>query len=514
MHVYFSFSYRDVAINSYFMGHLVQQNIPLVADQKSKTWCVAKLERYLFQTGSFISIIPKRPSEQDPAGYSPYIAHEIDLARRARTPRLLFVEQQVFQKHEPRFPEDTIVFDAAEPQREAKTHRSAIQQFLDKSRSAEPPLHDLRRNNEAVLVAENVSSLRGVVDDLAELLRREKFSVTRVTPGKRAGALDNVRLLENLWRSELCVFVLGERLSDTHLALAMAHAHCIPAMRLQYDKHSASCAPTLQGEIRWSDPSDMLMEFREQLTSFRRGFVEPVALAQDTSVKETMEKLGTTDWQPQENELWNQADGTALLRHVRTNATMVQDQANSARRQIKADGADNAGREREFALCTALYDGIKRLKYAYETEAQSGTAIGVQKIRPPLLIAQSNAATCIDLACLFAALLEAAGLNPIVLVLRTATMTHALTGYRCQDEPAWPGAALGDVRRAMNQTDAVFFETTGAVEADAPVIPEEAEPRLDKVLAFLVAQTSAQRFLRRADVALVHMIDVRQLRGA
>jgi hypothetical protein len=514
MHVYFSHSYRDVAINTYFMGHLIQQNIPLVADQKSKTWCVAKLERYLFQVGSFISIIPKRPSDQDPAGYSPYIAHEIDLARRARTPRLLFVEQQVFRTHETRFPEDTVVFDAAEPQREAKTHRTAIQRFLEKSQSAEPPLHDLRRNDEAVLVAENLSSLRGVVDDLAELLRREKFSVTRVTPGKQAGALDNVRLLENLWRSELCVFVLGERLSDTHLALAMAHAHCIPAIRLQYDKHSTQCAPTLQGEIRWSNSSDMLMEFRDQLTSFRRGFVEPVALAQDTSVKEAMASLGTTDWQPQENELWALADGPALLRHVRTNAKLVQDQANSARRTITADGADNAGREREFALCTALYDGIKQFKFAYETEAQVGTATGVQKIRPPLLIAQSQAATCIDLACLFAALLEAAGLNPIVLVLRTSILTHALVGYRCQDEPAWPAPGLGDVRRAVNQTDAVFFEATGAVEADAPVIPEEIGARQDKVLPFLSARASAERFLQRQDVALVHIIDVRHLRGA
>jgi len=514
MHVYFSHSYRDVAINSYFMGHLVQQNIPLVADQKSKTWCVAKLERYLFQAGSFISIIPKRPSEQDPAGYSPYIAHEIDLARRARTPRLLFVEQQVFRKHETRFPEDTVVFDAGEPERGARTHREAIQTFLAKSRTAEAPLHDLRRDNEAVLVAENLTSLRGVVEDLGELLRREGFNVIRVTPGKQAGALDNVRLLENLWRSELCVFVLGGRLSDTHLALAMAHAHCIPAMRLQYDKLSTDCSPNLQGEIRWSNASDMLMEFREQLSSFRRGFVEPVALAQDTSVKDAMENLGTTVWQPLENQLWNQADGPALLRHVRTNDPIVQDKANSARRQIKADGADNAGREREFALCTALYDGIKRLKYAYETEAQTGTAIGVQKIRPPLLIAQSNAATCIDLACLFGALLEAAGLNPLVLVLRTETMSHALTGYRCQDEPAWAAPTLGDVRRAMNQNDAVFFETTGAVEADAPVIPDEVEPRLDKVLPFLSARASAQRLLQRPDTRLVHIIDVRQLRSA
>lgn len=514
MHVYFSHSYRDVAINSYFMEHLVRQNVPLVADQKSKTWCVSKLERYLFQTGSFISIIPRRATEQDPIGYSPYIAHELDLARRARTPRLLFVEDQVFRRYETRFPQDTIVFDAEQPQRDAKAHRAAIERFVERSRTAEPPLHDLRRNNEAVLVAENIAPLRGVIDDLGDLLRREQFAVTRVTPGKEARSLDNVRLLETLWRSELCVFLLGDRFSETHLALALAHAHCIPTMRLQYDKQATQCAPSLQGEIRWSRGADMVLQFREQLTSFRRDFVEPVAIAHDTSIRQAMESLGTTDWQPQATELWALDDGPALLRHVRTHEATVQDEAARARRQVKADGTDKPGREGEYALCAALYDGIKRRKYAYETEAQSGTAVGVQKIRPPMLIAQSNAATCIDLACLFAALLEATGLQPVIAIVRTPTMSHALAGYRCQDEPAWADATLGSLRRALQQTDAVFFEATGAVEAESPVSPEEADARVDRLLPFASAVTSARRLLARPDLTLLHLVDVRALRNA
>jgi len=42
--------------------------------------------------------------------------------------------------------------------------------------------------------------------------------------------------------------MLGERLSDAHLALAIAHADCIPSIRLQYSKATAdvklySCLP-------------------------------------------------------------------------------------------------------------------------------------------------------------------------------------------------------------------------------------------------------------------------------
>ena len=47
MQVYFSHSYRDFAINSYFLEHFVEEEIPLQADQKTDVWSVAKLERYM-----------------------------------------------------------------------------------------------------------------------------------------------------------------------------------------------------------------------------------------------------------------------------------------------------------------------------------------------------------------------------------------------------------------------------------------------------------------------------------
>ena len=62
MQVYFSHSYRDIAINSYFLQYLIDEEIPLQADQKSDIWCVAKLERYLSECSGFVSIIPRRPA--------------------------------------------------------------------------------------------------------------------------------------------------------------------------------------------------------------------------------------------------------------------------------------------------------------------------------------------------------------------------------------------------------------------------------------------------------------------
>jgi hypothetical protein len=113
MQVYFSHSYRDVTVNDYFLEHFVDEEIPLRADQKTDVWCVAKLERYLNETTGFVSIIPRRPSEEDTAGYSPYIGQEHNLARRARVPRLFFVDQQVLSRHRLDFPADAIPFDPA-----------------------------------------------------------------------------------------------------------------------------------------------------------------------------------------------------------------------------------------------------------------------------------------------------------------------------------------------------------------------------------------------------------------
>ncbi len=44
MKVYFSHSYRDVAVNSYFLEQFIDEDVTLFADQKTDVWCVAKLE--------------------------------------------------------------------------------------------------------------------------------------------------------------------------------------------------------------------------------------------------------------------------------------------------------------------------------------------------------------------------------------------------------------------------------------------------------------------------------------
>ena len=126
MQVYFSHSYRDAVINGYFLKHFEREDIPLHADQKTDIWCVAKLERYVTQTTGFISIIPRRPTDGDTGAYSPYIAQELTLARRARVPRLLFVDEHILKFHRLDFPEDAVPFSAEIPESHAEKHAVAI----------------------------------------------------------------------------------------------------------------------------------------------------------------------------------------------------------------------------------------------------------------------------------------------------------------------------------------------------------------------------------------------------
>jgi hypothetical protein len=507
MEAYFSHSYRDVAINGYFLEHFVAEEISLRADQKTDIWCVAKLERYMTETTGFVSIVPERAGDDERGGYSPYIGQELALARRARVPRLLFVDQNVLARHRIDFPEDAVPFDVSDPVSGEKAHVEAIREFGQRLESA----YRLPRESgsrEATVVAGEGAALREAAEDVAELLRRGGFRVT-LESGRHAGrGLEDIRLLETLWRAELCAFVLGARLSDAHIALAMAYAHGIPSVRMQYDANAPDCTPSVSGLIRWRSHEEMLIEFDRQLKNYLEGLVSPVQLALDSSASSAARAIGTMRWQPRADNEWDMTDGSALIEHVHPDHAFIRDEVNRARSQVDRALGRMRGREGGIEVATILYDGLRRHRLAYEFEAVTGST-GIQAIRTPTQISAHRTATCIDLACLFASLLEAAGQNALVVVLDGPGFSHALAGYRVLGEPAWSNQDIGDLRGAFARGDCVLFEATGAVEADAPVGAETADERTEKVLPFMDAVGAARRMLNRRDILLKYFVDVR-----
>jgi hypothetical protein len=512
MQVYFSHSYRDVAVNGYFIERLMQEDIPLRADQKTDVWCVAKLERYLAESAGFISVIPRRPTDQDPGGYSPYIGRELNLARRARVPRLLFVDEQVLKRHRLEFPSDATPFNSDALGENAAGHSKVIRNFrISTETVARPERHFAR--GEAVVVASRAGVLADAARDVAEILRRHDFRASLITGKFEDRGLDDIRLLEDIWRAELCVFLLGEKLSDTHIALAFAHAHCIPSIRLQQIRRVGEPAITVSGTIRWCDRSDMVVEFQRQVSGYREGLVRPIEIAQTSGATEAARSIGTMNWQPRDDNCWTMQDGTGLLSHVHPDQNFVQEEANRIRRAYNSPMAQARSREATMQICRLSYDSIRRHRFGFEFEPHSAQP-GVQVIRTPLQIETHRTANCLDIACLLAGILEALSQAALLVVVDGPGYAHALVGARAPTEPMWFGAELGDLRRAVNLGDVVFFEPTGVVEADKPVAAEAELERQDKLLDFMSAKAAATRMIERTEIRIRHIIDVQALRRA
>jgi hypothetical protein len=509
MDVYFSHSYRDVAINGYFLGLFVEETIALQADQKTDVWCIAKLERYMRETAGFVSIIPARPTDEDAGGYSPYIGEELLLARRARVPRLLFVDERVLARHRLEFPEDAVGFDATGVEDGQAVHTQAIRAFGARVetyyRPPAPPRHD------AVVIAGDTDALLHAAEDVVELLRRAGFSATQLRPSRRS--LDDVRLLERLWASELCVFLFGPELSATHLALAMAYAHGIPSVRLQHESEPTDPSPSVTGLVRWHTHDEMVIEFDRQLRGYLEGLVRPVEIARAMTAPAAARAIGTMKWQTRTENEWHVRDGPALVAHILPQHRFVQDEVARARAGLNRALGGLVDRESSLELCNVLYDGLRRHHFGYEWEAATSAA-GMQAIRTPTQIAAHRTATCLDVACLFASLLEASHQAALLVVLEGDGFAHALAGYRVRSSPAWEGQAIGDLRGAVTLGDAVLIEATGVTEADSPVGAETASERRGKLLAFSDAQSAAARMVTRADVRLRHFVDVTAVRAA
>jgi hypothetical protein len=507
MEVYFSHSYRDVPINAYFTGLFDQAGISLRADQKSDVWCMAKLERYLFELEGFVSIIPRRVKDDESLTYSPYIGRELMLARRARTPRVLFVDSQILEENQSAFPSTAVPFYHENPETELTRHVEVISEFRRTLTSgARPPR--LYNPYEVTVIAGGGPLLRDAASHVSAILRTAGYR-----PRARAAAegldqaFDDIDTFESLLSSELCVFVLGTQLAYADVLLAMAHAHCIPSMLLRHDPQSTSTDPELSGVVRWSTPTDLRPGFLKLFQNYRSVFVNPTG-------KADLERLATPTEVLASLTVWDPTDSRGLIVHIRPDDTYVSDRADGVMRLL---AATQDGRVRSDTICENLYERIKRDRFYYTFEPVL-TQPHVQKIRTPKEIDALNCGTCIDFACLFAALLEAAHERPVIIVIAIgrAGGAHAVAGYVAPDAVFGESAmTLGDLRAAINRGEIVVFETTGAVEARGRVVGAETlneRKEGNNMLDYRTAKNAARRLLMEQDIELKHFVDLQLVR--
>jgi hypothetical protein len=479
--VYFSHSYRDKSINAYFLRQLIgvfrhdheDQDFDLVADQKSPTWCVAKLERYLSELTGFISVVPRRASENEVVAFSPFISSELSLGRRFGLPRLVFVDDKVLSNHRALFPDDAVPFAQEALDSDAFIHREAFEKFKNnilRGGKVRPRQYEAR----SVAVFSSTSrEIAKATKAVIEILRTEGYVPKLIHTSETSNMLEDVDFLEIICGRELCVFLLDKKAGPTDVALAIAHARCIPSIRLQFQPYTKIFEPLPSGRVPWSTLENLVSAFLEQLTKFRTGLVETVTLAEETTVEEAVRIVGTASWEPTPDHLWRSHDGPGLSKHIQPSHPLIRDEVSRVRKMLQSGLIFRDSHE----ICLHLYTEFRRHHFAYEHEQKSLTK-GEQAIRTVSDVFLIKAATCLDMACIFASLLVSANQVAVIIVLDDAVFSHALVGYKAPNGVLWESdPTLGAVRAAANLDDLVIFEPTGAIEADGRVAGETDEER-------------------------------------
>jgi hypothetical protein len=502
MQAYFSHSYRDVPINTYFSELFATAGITLRADQKTDVWCTAKLERYLFEMDGFVSIIPRRIAADESITYSPYIARELMLARRSRGPRILFVDGQLLTQFQSQFPPWAVPFFHDEPGTERARHAKAIDDFRRTlGRGISRPLRQYVPKR-ATVIGGNEPVLRDAANHVAAILRSADYTPAVRCAASMDEAFDDIDVFESMLDSEVCVFVLGKDLSYSDLYLAMAHAHCVPSVRLRHDPTAASSDPELSGVVRWTSAGDLKPQFLKVFQNYLSAFEHPAG-------EGDLQRLATPTAGGDE---WNPADGPGLVAHIRPENSYVSDRVTGVLRGLESH---EPNRTHSDQVCRELYDRIKKDRFYYTFEPAMSQPV-VQRIRPPNEIDALNCGTCLDFACMFASLLEAAHERPVVAVTRSVRGAHAVTGYLAPDAVTWDEPpSLGDLRGALRRGEVMLFETTGAVEVRGGTVAAETETERKEggdMLDYRTAKNAAARLLFENDIELQHFIDVRQLR--
>lgn len=127
------------------------------------------------------------------------------------------------------------------------------------------------------------------------------------------------------------------------------------------------------------------------------------------------------------------------------------------------DGYESGDRTRVYEFASAIWTAVAGLKLSYALPPASFERSG-QKVRTPRAIFDGRIATCLDTALLFAAALEQARLNPLIVL----TEGHAFVGcwLQPQEFAQLVTDEAGIVRTRMDLNELLLFETT--LVADHP----------------------------------------------
>jgi len=150
-----------------------------------------------------------------------------------------------------------------------------------------------------------------------------------------------------------------------------------------------------------------------------------------------------------------------VIDRILSNAADLLDQAG---KPARFNGYESRSRALAWEMASAIWSAVRARNIAYALPPASFETQG-QKIRTPSQILDGSVATCLDTAVLFAAAIEQAGLNPIIVL----TSGHAFTGVWLQ--PQEFSQLISDeavaVRKHIALQELIVFETTLATQSNA-----------------------------------------------
>lgn len=125
------------------------------------------------------------------------------------------------------------------------------------------------------------------------------------------------------------------------------------------------------------------------------------------------------------------------------------------------DGYQAKSKKRVYEILAAIFDSVREQGISYSNPPASFETTG-QRIRFGSQIMNARLATCLDLALLFASLIEQAGLNALVLIHKG----HAYAGCWLVDENFSDAATddLQTIRKRKELEELIVFETTLACD--------------------------------------------------
>ncbi|PHR11217.1 MAG: DNA helicase [Sphingopyxis sp.] len=161
------------------------------------------------------------------------------------------------------------------------------------------------------------------------------------------------------------------------------------------------------------------------------------------------------------------------------------------------DGYSTNSRERVWLLASAIYSAIVKMQLGYALPPASFERDG-QKVRLPSQIESAKVATCLDTTLLFAAALEQAQLNPMVII----TKGHALVGLWLEKEDL-ASVVVEEaeiLRQRIPLQELILIETT--LMTQHPAVPFSG-----------AVQEGARQLALEKDHDFIAAVDIRRARG-